>query len=202
MFITFEGIDGCGKSTQLKLLGEHLESIGYEIRILREPGGLPLSEELRSILLNSEENIHPITELLLFEASRSHLVHNLINPELLAGKAVLCDRFYDSTTAYQGYGRGLELDLIHRLNQVASLGRTPDLTIYLDLDYSQTLSRCNNRINDRIERSGREFYDKIANGFRELAKQFPERIMLIDADGEIGEVHNRILAIVKQKFNI
>lgn len=202
MFITFEGIDGCGKTTQLRLLAEYLNNRGIEVLSLREPGGLPLSEKIRTILLNSTEDIHPVTELFLFEASRSHLVHNIIKPALDAGKAVLCDRFYDSTTVYQGYGRELNIDMINRFNAVASLGISPDITVYLDLSYEKAAERCHRRNNDRIESSGKAFFEKLVNGFRELAKQIPERIVKIDADGEIDEVQNTIISAVNHKFGL
>ncbi len=202
MFITFEGIDGCGKSTQLKLLSKYFISQGKEVLCLREPGGLPLSEDIRSILLNSEEHINPITELLLFEASRSHLVEHIIEPSLKAGKIILCDRYFDSTTAYQGYGRGIDLDLIHKLNDIATMGRIPDITILLDVDYDEAMKRSKKRTHDRIETSGKEFYLKLIDGFRELADKSPERFIKIYSDEEIPIIHNRIVDAINIKMQL
>ncbi len=200
MFITFEGIDGSGKTTQLQMLSEYLKEKGYDVMVLREPGGITLSENIREMLLNSKENIHPITELLLFESSRSHLVHNVINPALESGKVIICDRFYDSTTAYQGYGRGIELKLIHQFNKIATLGIIPDITFYLDVDLETAKIRSERRIYDRIEKSGNEFYSKVVDGFRELAKKNSSRIKLIEANGEIEDTQMKIRKIVNTKF--
>jgi len=196
MFISFEGIDGCGKTTQLELLAENLIKKGYQVLKLREPGGTDLSEKLRDILLNSKEEISSITELFLFEAARSHLVHSVIKPALSAGKIVITDRFYDSTTAYQGYGRGLDIKLIEQFNLTAANNIIPDLTFYLDVPYQTACQRSTSRVYDRIESSGEEFFNKVINGFREIAIQNSERVKLIDAAGEIIQTQNTILDYV------
>ena len=133
MFITFEGIDGCGKSTQIGLLAEYLNSKGIENIMIREPGGTRFSEEIRKILLHSKKDINIISEMLLFEAARADLTHKVIKPALKKGFYVLSDRFYDSTTAYQGYGRGLPIDELEMIHKVATSGIVPDITFYLDL---------------------------------------------------------------------
>lgn len=201
MFISFEGIDGSGKTTQLQILATYLESIGYEVMLLREPGGVPLSESIRGLLLNSTEDINPITELLLFEASRSHLVHSLIKPAIAQGKIILCDRFLDSTTAYQGYGRGIDLDIINTFNSIATLGIMPDLTFYLDVEFSTAEMRSNRKIYDRIENAGKEFYLRVIQGFRELASNYPERIFRIDASRELETTSALIKQIIDSKLN-
>ncbi len=201
MFISFEGIDGSGKTTQLQILATYLESIGYEVMLLREPGGVPLSESVRDLLLNSSEEINPITELLLFEASRSHLVHSLIKPAIAQGKIILCDRFLDSTTAYQGYGRGIDLDIINTFNSIATLGIMPDLTFYLDVDFATAENRSDRKIYDRIESAGKEFYLRVIQGFRELASNYPERIFRIDASRELDVTSALIKQIIDSKLN-
>ncbi len=202
MFISFEGIDGSGKTTQLQILAKYLESLGGDVIVLREPGGVPLSESIRGLLLNSTEDINPITELLLFEASRSHLVHSLIKPAIAQGKTILCDRFYDSTTAYQGYGRGIDLETINTFNSIATLGIVPDLTFYLDVDFATAEKRSDRKIYDRIESAGKEFYLKIIKGFRELATIYPERIIQIDASKELETTSALIRQIIDNKLNI
>lgn len=196
MFITFEGIDGSGKTTQLQLLAKYLQSKGYDVLVLREPGGVPLSESIRNILLNSVEDINPLTELLLFEASRSHLVHTIIQPALASGRVVLCDRYFDSTTAYQGYGRGLDIEMIAEFNSIATMGIIPDLTFYLDIEVSEAELRSERKIYDRIESSGTIFYSKVIAGFRDLAAKHSQRIKLIDSSQELSNTSRRIISIV------
>lgn len=203
MFISFEGIDGCGKTTQLNLLSDYLISIGYEIIKLREPGGTEISEKIREILLNSKEDIHSITELLLFESARSHLVNTIIKPAISENKIVISDRFYDSTTAYQGYGRGLDVETVERFNSIASLGIEPDITFYLDVDLATAKERSTRRIYDRIESSGNEFFERVIGGFRQLSLKHPERINQIDASGEIPAteliIRDKVMKALKGK---
>ncbi|NTW49609.1 MAG: dTMP kinase, partial [Chlorobiales bacterium] len=141
MLITFEGIDGAGKTTQVKLLKEYLTEKGHEVVLLREPGGVAIAEKIRALVLESKEDINPISELLLFSASRAALIKQLVLPALEKKAIVILDRFYDSTTAYQGYGRGLDLEIVNQINRIASFGLEPNLTIYLDLSPEDAMSR-------------------------------------------------------------
>ena len=194
-FITFEGGEGCGKSTQIKRLKEALEKEGVEVLLTREPGGTWLSEEIRH-LIKDQETDAPCdrSELLLFLAARAQLVKNVIRPALETGKWVLSDRFSDSTLAYQGYGRGLPLDDLRQMNDFACEGLKPDLTLLLDVDSEVARARMRSReaatdtTADRIERAGDEFHARLRAGFAELAKSEPDRIVTIDANGTQDEV--------------
>ena len=181
MFITFEGIDGSGKSTQLKYTADYLKGLGKEIICLREPGGTELSEKIREILLSSENKINAISELLLFEAARADLCSSVIIPALKAGKFVLSDRFFDSTTAYQGYGRKIDLNTINLLNSLSSMNIKPDLTFYLKIDLKLSLNRSKHRKPDRMESAGNDFFRRVIDGFEEIAKQNSTRIIPIDS---------------------
>ncbi len=181
MFITFEGIDGSGKSTQLKHTAEYLKALGKEVICLREPGGTDLSEKIRELLLSSENKINSISELLLFEAARADLCSSVILPALREGKFVLSDRFFDSTTAYQGYGRKIDLNTINLLNTLSSMNIKPDLTFYLKIDLSVSHNRSKNRKPDRMESAGNEFFNRVINGFEEIANQNTARIIPIDS---------------------
>lgn len=194
MFITFEGIDGCGKSTQLQLIGDLLESKGCVVHKLREPGGTQLSESIRNLLLSNKNQINDISELLLFEAARSNLVESVIKPALERGECVLCDRFFDSTTAYQGYGRQINPDIIKTCNLIATGGLKPELTFYLKLSLSNSKLRAGDREKDRIEKAGDEFFIRVMNGFEEIAQSEPERVKIIDAEGSIEETKNKIIS--------
>ncbi|MCX7737035.1 MAG: dTMP kinase [Candidatus Kapabacteria bacterium] len=200
MFITFEGIDGCGKSTHTKLLSDFLNQKGYKTLILREPGGTDFSEKIREILLTSDFNLNPEIELLLFEAARSHLTQNVIQKELESGTAVISDRYFDSTTAYQGYGRGINIDLIKICNYLATKGIKPDITFYLDLEIEEALSRSKDRILDNIEKSGNNFFEKVVEGYKKIADEEPERVIIINANGTIEETYNQIIAHINKKF--
>ena len=194
-FITFEGGEGCGKSTQIKRLKETLENEGIEVLLTREPGGTWLSEEIRH-LIKDQMTDAPCdrSELLLFLAARAQLVRNVIRPALEAGKWVLSDRFSDSTLAYQGYGRGLPLGDLRQMNDFACEGLKPDLTLLLDVDPEVARARMRSReaatntTADRMERAGEEFHARLRTGFAELAKAEPERIVTIDANGTPDEV--------------
>lgn len=194
-FITFEGGEGCGKSTQIKRLKEALEKEGVEILLTREPGGTWLSEEIRH-LIKDQTTDAPCdrSELLLFLAARAQLVRNVIRPALEGGKWVLSDRFSDSTLAYQGYGRGLPLDDLRRMNEFACEGLKPDLTLLLDVDAAVSQKRMRSReaatdtTADRIEQAGDDFHARLRAGFAELAKAEPNRIVTIDANGTPDEV--------------
>jgi dTMP kinase len=179
MLITFEGIDGCGKSTQIHLLKQYLEDKGKHVQVYREPGGAHIAEEIRSLLLDSKKEISAISELLLFSAARAQLVKEKIIPDLDNGSVVILDRFYDSTTAYQGYGRSvLPLKIIVALNKMASHGLIPNLTFYLRLPLNLALQRRSERAQDRMEMAGNEFYTRVLEGYELLVKEHPRFIVL------------------------
>ncbi|NMF82366.1 dTMP kinase [Nodosilinea sp. P-1105] len=206
--IVFEGVEGCGKSTQLQALAKQLTAPegrittpgypeGVPIITTREPGGTLLGGELRQLLLGRA--MASPTELLLYAADRAQHVEEVIRPALAAGHWVLCDRFIDSTVAYQGYGRGLDLALIQLLNQVATGGLTPDLTLWLQLDVAMGLSRTRQRgDNDRIEQADLAFHQRVQLGFETLAQQHPERIVPIDAAHPPAAVTAAIFTVVEQ----
>lgn len=192
MFITFEGIDGCGKSTQLELLGEFLEEEGRRVAVFREPGGPELSEKIRSLLLDHDLPIDPVSELLLFSAARSQLVTEKVKPLLEEGTWVMLDRFYDSTTAYQGYGRGsLPMEEITQINRIASHRCTPDITFYLSISLKEARKRTEGEARDRMEQSDDDFYQRVIEGFEELARR-EKRIVKLDAREEPARIHRRI----------
>lgn len=193
MLITFEGVDGCGKSTQLQLIGDLLQSKGYVVHRLREPGGTKLSESIRELLLSSKNSIHDTAELLLFEGARANLVEQVIKPALSKGEYVLCDRFYDSTTAYQGYGRGIDLGVINQCNLIATGGLKPDLTFYLKISLETARIRASHRDKDRIEKAGDEFFKRVFDGFDIISSSEPGRIIIIDAEGDIDNTKKEII---------
>lgn len=180
-FITVEGGECSGKTTHSLLLKEHLEKKGYKVLLTREPGGTICSEALRRILLDPDLNIISLSELFLYEAARAQHVKELIFPALKDGKVVICDRFIDSTVAYQGYGRKLNLQLIDKLNSLASFGLTPFLTIYLDIASSEGLNKVKklNKEIDRIEREPVDFHKNVRRGYLKQAKKYPERIKIV-----------------------
>lgn len=193
MLITFEGIDGSGKSTQISLLKEKITASGKQVKVLREPGGTDISELIRGILLNPEIEIDPVTELLLFSSARSQLIAEKVKPLLKEGAVVILDRFYDSTTAYQGYGRGsLPLNQVHQINEVASHGLAPDITFYLRLSLEESAKRTAHMQKDRMEQSGIEFYQNVIKGFDSLAEA-EERFVTVDASKSVEEVHRIIM---------
>ena len=201
-FVTFEGVEGCGKTTQLELLFSKMQSLEIPVLATREPGGTKLGRNLRDILLFSEKDSIDIgTELLLYEADRIQHVKEVIFPALEKGINVLCDRFFDSTTAYQVYGRGLDYELVQKINEFASCGLEPDLTFLLQIPVSEGLKRANSSgVADRLEKEDLEFHKKVKNGFLKIADQNPERFSLI-ADGEsIDNIHSEILGIVSKVF--
>jgi dTMP kinase len=177
LFITFEGGEGCGKSTQAKALFRNITSSKVPVILTQEPGGTPLGREVRQ-WLKGEMDSDPIAELLLFNASRVQLINNVIRPALKEGKVVLCDRFYHSTIAYQGYGRGLDLGLIDTINNIATSGLDPDLIIFLDTDVEQALSRKRNK--DRFEQEDIAFHQRVKQGYLEMSKADPKLWMVID----------------------
>ena len=198
-FITFEGGEGCGKCTQVRRLRDALESRGVKVLLTREPGGTPLAEKVRS-LLKDEAGDPPCdrTELLLFLAARAQLVRNVIRPALESGTWVVSDRFSDSTLAYQGYGRGLPLDVVRAANDFACEGLKPDLTLLLDVDPATARARMRGReaathtAADRIERAGDDFHARLRQGFLEMAAAEPLRIVTVDASGTEEDVWERV----------
>jgi dTMP kinase len=198
MFITFEGIDGCGKTTQLNLLKEYLEQKGKSVLTIREPGGTAFSEHIRDLLLHSEYRLNSLSELMLFEAARADLTEQVINPALKVGKFVLSDRFFDSTTAYQGYGRKLNLDMINRINLFATGGLEPNLTFYLRIGLETSLERTKSRYPDKIEKSGNEFYKRLLRGFDEIANKLPGRFFVIDSERDIDIIQSEIRQIIDE----
>ena len=201
MLITFEGIDGCGKSTQIKLLEELFNKRNIRYSIFREPGGVAISEKIRELLLDAGNRIDPVTELLLFSSARSQLVAETVIPLLNEKTVVILDRFYDSTTAYQGYGRGFEnMETIHRLNEIASHGISPDVTYYLSIPLEEAIKRRSGQSEDRMEKSGIEFFKRVIRGFETLAET-ESRIVRLDALKEPHEVHADLLADLSSRFS-
>jgi len=198
LFISFEGIEGTGKTIQSKLLYEHLIKNGYNVILTEEPGGTKIGLKIRDVLLSVENReITPVTELLLYNASRAQHVKEVILPALTKGSVVITDRFTDSTVAYQGYGRGIELELIDSLERIVTEGIRPDFTLLLDLDVETGLLR-NKGINktDRLELEDVEFHKRVRNGYLQIAAKEPERIKLINASKGIQEIQGRIIDIV------
>lgn len=194
-FITVEGIDGVGKSTQAALIEAVLDSAGYDVLRLREPGGVKISEQIRAILLDpANAEMGDVCELLLYEAARAQLVHQVIRPALAAGKTVVCDRFYDSTTAYQAFADGLDRNMVSQANELAVDGCRPDLTLVFDLPVEDALRRRSDRAaEDRLELKGLEFQARVAAGFRAVAADEPDRVKLVDAGGSIAEVFSSVV---------
>ena len=199
-FITFEGIDGCGKSTQANLLIEKLNSVNIETSFVREPGGTKISEEIRAVLLDSrEEEMSNRTEALLMCASRAQLTKNIIIPELDSGKWVIADRYSDSTLAYQGGGRGIDLDWLINLNNFATFGIVPDITFYIDVDAETGYQRRKNMSSDRIESAGSEFQNEIRNKYFEIIDKFSERCVNIDGNLSKDEIFKIIWEETKKR---
>jgi dTMP kinase len=193
LFITFEGLDGSGKTTQIEAFIRRLEGIGIPYQLFREPGGTVIGEKIRQILLDKDHTaMLPMTELLLYSASRYQLTMNSIIPALEQGQVVICDRFYDSTTAYQGYGRGIDLDLIKQLNRAATNSLIPDLTFILDIALDVRKKRLGKKILDRLEQETIEFHKRVREGFLKMAHAEPERILLIDGNLSVNEISNKI----------
>lgn len=201
MLISFEGIDGSGKTTQIALLKQRIEAKGLGVQVFREPGGTELSEQIRSILLNPEMDIHPVSELLLFSAARSQLIATNVVPALEKGMVVILDRFYDSTVAYQGYGRScLPLEKIHQLNEVAAHGLAPNLTFYLRVSLAVSKERLRGQQSDRMEQSGEPFYEAVIKGFDTLSKT-ESRFRMIDSTQPVEQIHEIIWAQTLQQLD-
>ncbi|MBT1279065.1 dTMP kinase [Thermoanaerobacter sp. CM-CNRG TB177] len=197
-FISFEGIDGCGKTTQIKFLKEYLLKKGYNILVLREPGGTNVGEKVRDILLDKYNFISPVTEMLLYASSRAQLVEEKILPAIEEGKIVLLDRFVDSSYVYQGYARGLGIEKVKIVNEIATMGILPDVTIYIDITPEEAMKRRGKREADRLERESWDFHKKVREGYIKLVKEYPKRFVFIDGMQEIVKVHQDIIDAVKK----
>lgn len=204
IFITMEGPDGAGKSTQIDLLKKYLEDKGYNILLTRDPGGNDISEAIRGIILNKDfTEMGYMTELLLYASARAQLVKENIKPALEAGTAVIADRFVDSSAVYQGIGRGLGIDTVYKLNEFALQGIMPDMTILMDLDAEVGLARKKNQAElDRMERESVDFHKKVVAGYRDLADRYPERILKVDAALQVQEIHDIIVANIEKKLGL
>ncbi len=204
MFITFEGLDYSGKSTQAKLLSEYLDSIKVDNILLREPGGTKISEKIREIILDKEHlEMTPLTEFMLFSASRSQLVSQIIKPYLEKGSVVICDRYYDSSTAYQSYGGSLKLDEVLQVNEIATGGLIPDMTIFIDISPEDSFARSHRRVSkDRMERKDLKFFNNVYHGFKEIATNNPARFVIVNGLLTIPQIHSRITETVNKKLNL
>src|SRR5262245_42888207 len=204
LFITFEGTEGSGKTTQVALLVERLRGLGPPVHLFREPGGTPIGEEIRHTLKHSKANEAMTweTELLLMNASRAQLVREVIRPALATGEIVICDRFYDSTTAYQGYGRQLDLKVVTAIIDVAVGDTRPDITLLFVVPHEITADRLLKRqstlpfMRDRIEEADRNFFDRVARGYQAIAAAEPQRIHKIDAHGGVAEIKTQIWKVL------
>jgi dTMP kinase len=205
VFISFEGSEGCGKSTQIEVLTRHVRAIGYRARTAREPGGTPIGEEIRHTLKHSKSNaaMTPEAELLLMNASRAQLVREIIRPALAAGEVVICDRFYDSTVAYQGYGRQLDLQMVQTIVDIAVGETRPNLTLLLTVTPAVSEQRRAVRqstlpfMRDRIEEADREFFERVDQGFATIAAAEPNRFRVVEASGSVESVSDRIWDLVR-----
>lgn len=197
LFITFEGADGCGKTTQLMLLAKYLKAQGREVVVTREPGARGLGEKIREILLNYDGEVSSRAEAFMFLADRAQHIDVIVNPAIKSGKIVLCDRHTDSSVAYQGYGRRLDIDEIKRLNSIATNGKKPDMTLIFDIDVETSMARVGDT-KDRMESAGIEFFNRVRNGYLEIAKQEPNRVKVLDASKSIEEIHKNIIALYEK----
>lgn len=203
-FITFEGVEGCGKTTQIRLLAELLTESGFSATLTREPGGCPIADQIRAILLDAENRaMTPMTELMLYAAARAQHVNDVIAPALADGGVVLCDRFCDATIAYQSFGRGLDRSTIDDLNRRACQGVFPDLTILIDCDPALGLERARSRIEacsgpreERFELEALAFHQRVRAGYRSLAESEPERFAMIDGAGTVADIAAAIQSAV------
>jgi dTMP kinase len=200
-FITFEGIDGSGKSTQLRLLANYLELAGCDVLLTREPGGTPVGNRLRAALLDAQEEVDPLTELLVFAADRAQHVRRVLRPALDLGRVVFSDRYADATAAYQGAGRGFSPELISEIIQLATEGLKPDLTLLFDLSVDDSTTRTRRRTNcsqrgDRLDSENAEFHTRVRDAYLQLAQREPERIKVIETNQPQEFTHVRVKEIV------
>lgn len=200
IFITMEGPDGAGKTTQIELLKDYLNKKGYDVLITRDPGGNAVSEAIREVILNKDfTEMGYMTELLLYAAARAQLVKENIKPALSAGKAVIADRFVDSSAVYQGIGRGLGIDTVYKVNEFALQGILPDMTFLMDLDAEVGIARKKNQAElDRMEQESLDFHKKVVEGYRSLAEMNPDRIVKVDAALPKGAIHDIITSYVEK----
>ena len=198
--ISFEGIDGCGKTTQIKLLSQFLDKEQYDYVVLREPGNTTISEKIRSILLDKDNVINDKSELLLFLSARAQLTTQIIEKKIKKNNFIICDRFIDSTLAYQGYGRGIDLNIIKNLNSFATNQIVPDITFILDVSVSTSIDRLSSKDNDRMENAGKEFLSKVRNAYIEISKT-NNRYKLIDCDNkDINSIHQIIIDCINKFY--
>ncbi|MDK2889025.1 thymidylate kinase [Desulfofundulus australicus DSM 11792] len=198
-FIVFEGIDGAGKTTQARLLAEALIRRGYPVVLTREPGGTPLGEKMRNLLLDPAlSGLSPLAEALFYAGARAELVASIIRPALARGRVVISDRYVDSSLAYQGYGRHLDLSELKKINALATGGLTADLTVLLDMPPAAALARLAGR--DRIEREEPGFFDRVRRGYLQLVRQEPGRYLVLDGCLDCSELHRRILKAVEERI--
>ena len=200
LFITFEGADGCGKTTQIELLNKYLQENGFKTLVTREPGAKGLGLKLREILLNYNGEVSPNCESFLFLADRAQHVDCVIKPALNDGVIVLCDRHTDSTVAYQGYGRQLDIEQIKKLNEIAVNGLKPDLTIVFDIDIETSMQRVG-KTKDRMESAGMDFFNRVRNGYLAIANEEPNRVKVINSADTIEEIHNQVVKLVEKAVN-
>lgn len=198
IFITLEGPEGAGKTTQLKLLAKYLQDENIDHVITRDPGGTSLGKPIRRILLDAKSVVSPVAELLLYEADRAQNVSEIILPALAEGKVVFCDRYIDSTLAYQGYGRGIDLDLIRKINEVATQGLMPVRTVLFDIESSAGLARLHPSGHDRLEREALEFHQKVRNGYLALSQLDPDRWRKLDAAMAMHSVQDELRRFVME----
>ncbi len=209
IFITFEGIEGCGKSTQIRRLADHLHARGCKVVLTREPGGTVIGERIRSVLLDASHSaMAPVTELLLYTAARHQHVAEVIRPALEQGRIVLCDRYADATTAYQGAARRIDPEAIRQLHRIATENLDPDLTVLLDCPADEGLNRARERNaksreaskHDRFEREELAFHERVRDGYLAIAAGHPQRVAVVPSHGTVDEVHARILAVIAERL--
>lgn len=200
-FVTFEGCEGCGKSTQVRLFNEYLTKAGIPHIFTREPGGEKISEEIRRILLDANNaEMTDECEALLYAASRVQHLHDRVEPALAAGKLVVCDRYVDSSLAYQGYGRGLGVEFVSGINAYALKNYLPDVTVFIDLSPEEAFFRKHGADeNDRLEQAGMEFHNRVYHGFKQLAKAYPQRFVCVDGRKTREEIFAEVLAVLKER---
>jgi dTMP kinase len=201
MFISFEGPDGSGKSTHIRLLSQKLIELGYRVRVTREPGGCPIAEKIRELLLDKENaEMVPVAEALLYAAARAQHVSEIIRPALALGEIVITDRYIDSNVAYQGFARGIGADIVEAVNAPATGGLMPDVTFFMSVNTGEAARRISDRERDRLEMAGMSFHDKVYAAFKTIAEENAARVVTIDATKPKPEVHGAIVEIVLKRI--